>query len=363
MKRIYSVFIGLGCLISVLPFIVLAIPLPGAATYRTASNQSFAAANSSVPWKTEMVLEDLEAAAASSRYRSHKSERQIRTNGTWPGQEKMGLFPGAYRSKLRTAEKAAEKAAATAAAAPVKFIVSSTTKRLVAPHPLTKAGLNFWAKPKVKPKGDVGNFSADGNGTEDAAAPGERAPKIQPRAGDNIIRTKSLERTVSIPRLHSDRMGNWVFNPWGITFGVLWQDTRMHYQVKSSMTEILEDTPWGGNYALKYNKPQTKVCRGKSTIYNKPRVYKWLERRILLNETMNFKVFSKYRPIWLDLRREIYTMGRSEACHISAMDDWLLYNNCAILRNMRMEYLIPKYPLHQIGYWHKWYRKELTYKL
>ncbi|XP_022233881.2 uncharacterized protein LOC111082012 isoform X2 [Drosophila obscura] len=321
MKTIYALFIVLGCLISVLPFIVHAIPLPLADNDRAASNQIFVPANSTVQWKSRMVMEDLAAAADNSGYRRRELERQIMANGTWPGQDKMGLFPGVYQSKLRTAGKPTE----------------------------------------AKPKGDVGNVSADGDDTGDAPAPGEPAPKLSPRAVSGKTRTKSLERTISIPRLQSDHIGNWVINPWGITFGVLWQDTRMNYQVKNLKTDFVFDRQYGGHYAAMYHTAQTQVCRGKSTIYNKLRVYKWLERRILSNNTQNFAVFTKYRPIWLDLRREIYTLGRSEACHVSAMDDWFLYNNCAILRNMRMEYMIPKYPLHQIGYWHEHYRKEHTY--
>ncbi|BFG04690.1 uncharacterized protein DMAD_03591 [Drosophila madeirensis] len=308
MNQIYAVvFVGLGCLLLFQLLPVSAIPLP--------ANLS----SSTAPWKS-VAVQDLEVAA--------DTQHQVGN-----GLAKMGLFPVAYQSKLRTVGKA------EAAAAP------ATAKGNVAGRPLTNAGLNFWAKPKAKPTA--------------AAA----APKISARAGGGQVRGKSLERTISVPRMQSDHMGNWVFNPWGVTFGVLWQDTRMHYQVKNSMTEILEDTPHGGHYNLNYNFKQTKVCRGKSTIYNRPRVYQWLQRRIVQEKTPNFDVFSKYRPIWLDLRRELYTMGRSESCHISAMDDWLLYNNCAILRNMRMEYIIPKYPLHQIAYWHTHFRKELTYKL
>ncbi|XP_041451906.1 uncharacterized protein LOC121405320 isoform X3 [Drosophila obscura] len=193
MKTIYALFIVLGCLISVLLFIVHAIPLPLADNDRAASNQIFMPANSTVQWKSRMVMEDLAAAADNSGYRRRELERQIMANGTWPGQDKMGLFPGVYQSKLRTAGKPTE----------------------------------------AKPKGDVGNVSADGDDTGDAPAPGEPAPKLSPRAVSGKTRIKSLEKTISIPRLQSDHIGSWVINPWGITFGVLWQDTRMNYQVKN----------------------------------------------------------------------------------------------------------------------------------
>ncbi|XP_002138346.2 uncharacterized protein [Drosophila pseudoobscura] len=342
MYQIYAVFIGLGCLISVLPFIVHGIPLSLTLgePLNASSNQSSVPPNMTVPSKSEAVqaqvqLQDLEAAADNSGYR-----------GQEPESGKMGLFPVAYQSKLRTADKA-----------PATTKVSATKRPMVRGN-LTKGALNFWAMPKAKkPK-------AKGEGEAPAkASPPAPAPAISPRAGEGKIRTKSFEKTISIPRMESDHMGNWVFNPWGVTFGVLWQDTRMHYKIKNSMSEIIMDTPYHGHYQMYYNKPQTQVCRGLSTIYNKPKVYKWLQRRILRNVTPNFHVFSSYRPIWLDFRRELFKMGRSEACHVSAMDDWLLYNNCAILRNMRMEYLIPKYPLHQYGYYHPQMRVELPYKL
>lgn len=55
---------------------------------------------------------------------------------------------------------------------------------------------------------------------------------------------------------------------------------------------------------------------------------------------------------FLKMRRAMYTMGESEICHnLKVYDTWSKYQQCATLRDMRMEYLIPKYPLHQVGFY------------
>ncbi|XP_017149162.2 uncharacterized protein LOC108159980 [Drosophila miranda] len=193
MNKIYAVFIGLGCLISVMPFIVHGIPLSLTLDepLNASSNQSSVPSNMTVPSKSEdvqaqVLAQDLEAAADSSGYRGQESESG-----------KMGLFPVAYQSKLRTADKA-----------PATRKVSATKRPMVRGN-LTKGALNFWAMPKAKkPK-------AKGEAPAKTPPP---APAISPRAGEGKIHTKSFEKTISIPQMESDHMGNWVFNPWGVTF-------------------------------------------------------------------------------------------------------------------------------------------------
>ncbi|EDW35430.1 GL17269 [Drosophila persimilis] len=81
---------------------------------------------------------------------------------------------------------------------------------------------------------------------------------------------------------------------------------------------------------------------------NRRGVYDWLKVRVR-NKTFN------ERPIFMPLRKELYTFGLSEMCHTNDTREWSDYINCAIMRNMRMEYMIPKYPLHQISYFYRDY--------
>ncbi|XP_017837689.1 uncharacterized protein LOC108596452 [Drosophila busckii] len=93
------------------------------------------------------------------------------------------------------------------------------------------------------------------------------------------------------------------------------------------------------------------VCRGRSTIYNRPKVKAWLNIQVKSywgGEGARYK-----RPIYFDLRNEMYIQGRSEECHTEDLIVVRKYLECALKRNMRMEYLIPRYPLHQIFYHHR----------
>lgn len=85
------------------------------------------------------------------------------------------------------------------------------------------------------------------------------------------------------------------------------------------------------------------VCMDASTIYNVPAVKSWL--------SFSFQSMQKFpkKTIWNELRQEIYTAGNSEECHENMKyAKGLEYMECALKRNQRLEYLIPKYPLHQI---------------
>lgn len=97
--------------------------------------------------------------------------------------------------------------------------------------------------------------------------------------------------------------------------------------------------------------PLSTVCFNRSTVYNTPRVRNWLKRIMYANVTYEKKgTRANVRPVWFDLRFYIYTVGRSEECHQVEFNTWRSYVMCSLLRNQRMEYLIPKYPLHQVGY-------------
>ncbi|XP_043864725.1 uncharacterized protein LOC26528173 isoform X2 [Drosophila mojavensis] len=113
------------------------------------------------------------------------------------------------------------------------------------------------------------------------------------------------------------------------------------------------------------------VCASKSTVYNVPKVMDWLGRNMYVNVTYETKgALMNDRPIWYDLRFYLYTVGRSEECHSTELATWKPYLECALLRNQRMEYMIPKYPLHQLGYIFRYtkqmderpYNKDSSYK-
>ncbi|BFF92161.1 uncharacterized protein DMAD_10283 [Drosophila madeirensis] len=204
---------------------------------------------------------------------------------------------------------------------------------------LTKDLLNFW----VKEKPHKVTQAAPKN--EDDAELELRAGKGKGGGGGGAAATAAgragTEMTISLPNVVTDHMGNWVFNPWGVTFGRVWEDTRFAFQGKHWLPWIMQDYFIKGDY--RQEKLHGTVCQGKSTIYNYPKIYSWFPRYIDGNKR-------NHRNILLNLRREIYTDGRTESCHVKELDDWYAYQQCTILRNMRMDYLVPNYPLH------RWYK-------
>ncbi|XP_033245240.1 uncharacterized protein LOC117185902 isoform X2 [Drosophila miranda] len=127
-----------------------------------------------------------------------------------------------------------------------------------------------------------------------------------------------------------------------ISYAGGWKDTRRE-EWRSAlaragvMSNPLED------YYPSNTKNLSTVCKDRSSIMNFPRVIKWLHK-VLTNITYT------QRPIFVELRRELFKFGKSELCHKTTMDKWKDYQYCALMRNQRMEYMIPHYPLHQIGY-------------
>ncbi|XP_033241304.1 uncharacterized protein [Drosophila pseudoobscura] len=127
-----------------------------------------------------------------------------------------------------------------------------------------------------------------------------------------------------------------------ISYAASWKDTRRE-EWRSAlaragvMSNPLED------YYPSNTKNISTVCKDRSSIMNFPRVTKWLHK-VLTNITYT------QRPIFVELRRELFKFGKSELCHKTTMVKWKDYQYCALMRNQRMEYMIPHYPLHQIGY-------------
>ncbi|XP_017856788.1 PREDICTED: uncharacterized protein LOC108609579 [Drosophila arizonae] len=94
------------------------------------------------------------------------------------------------------------------------------------------------------------------------------------------------------------------------------------------------------------------VCIGRSTIYNKPVVMDWLKTKIYSGCSSNSAQWTgpEAYSMWFAFRYNLFKNGRSEECHKIAFNTYRSYLECALMRNQRMEFLIPKYPLHQLGY-------------
>jgi len=159
------------------------------------------------------------------------------------------------------------------------------------------------------------------------------------------------ELTLQVPNMQTDRHGNWVYNQWGVTYGNQFMDTRftkgkgdrhqaVRYRVDQEPLHKYDPNP--GQLST--------VCLGRSTIYNYPKVFWWLNRMI-------HNVSFEHRTIWMELRRELYVYGRSEECHTTNFTDFREFQECTLRRHQRMEYMIPQYPLQQIGY-RKYYHKK-----
>ncbi|KAH8278909.1 hypothetical protein KR018_010969, partial [Drosophila ironensis] len=150
-----------------------------------------------------------------------------------------------------------------------------------------------------------------------------------------------------MPTWITDKKGNWVANPWQYTQPDAWFDTRFRVPPDKFQTNIRFDSKSPNNY----KPPKTwgtivSVCKGRSTVYNRPAVYEWL-RNPTLKEGGKMILIPK-RALYMDLRLEIFKDGKAESCHTKDMDTYLDYIHCAILRNMRVEYIVPRYPLHQL---------------
>ncbi|KRF83735.1 uncharacterized protein [Drosophila virilis] len=134
---------------------------------------------------------------------------------------------------------------------------------------------------KKDEKDEAGGGSAGGAGGGGSAGGGESAgggggggggeSGAGGGGGKEADTTKTVgEWTVSVPRFKTDSMGNWVYNPWGVTYGKVWEDTRFNIHSLVTIPRIIVDKFPFVNYHP-YNKTLDKVCLGRSTIYNKPK--------------------------------------------------------------------------------------------
>ncbi|EDW64929.2 uncharacterized protein [Drosophila virilis] len=214
-----------------------------------------------------------------------------------------------------------------------------------------------------------GNGAAVGNATEKAVA-GDEAGKTAEKTGGSdpaaqaagrsgpgggaadkpeVVRARSGvgyktnkhsgEVTVSLPRFIQNEKGDWVYHYWGATYGKVWHDTRFGINKARTVQRLRIDSMAIRSYYP--TGPLGLVCLGKTTVYNRPIVLDYLTPRKYWHQI-------KHRPIWESLRRQITIQGSSEQCHnTDNYPKFRDFQECQMRRNMRMEYLIPKYPLHQ----------------
>ncbi|XP_062126727.1 uncharacterized protein LOC133839310 isoform X2 [Drosophila sulfurigaster albostrigata] len=148
-----------------------------------------------------------------------------------------------------------------------------------------------------------------------------------------------IELTLPLPRYETDKMGNWVHNPWAVSFGDLFRDTRYNIGGEFTVYRMRIDSRPHINY-YKEMGPLSTVCIGRSTPYNIPPVTGWL--------FPYFYTKIRDRKIMMELRKTIFKDGRAIECHSSKYPEFRSYIDCALLRNMRLEFLIPEYPKHQL---------------
>ncbi|XP_001988486.2 uncharacterized protein LOC6562719 isoform X2 [Drosophila grimshawi] len=150
------------------------------------------------------------------------------------------------------------------------------------------------------------------------------------------------ELTISLPQFKTKQNGDWEY-AWGRTHGNMWQDTRFNVGGRMTLNRMVIDNEAQVNYFPKYTGDVDTVCIGRSTIYNVPKEKAWLKK-------MMYDGVRPHRPIWTSLRHQIFSLGNSEECHTPKFVQWRQYMECALRRHQRLEYLIPKYPLHQMAY-------------
>ncbi|XP_060654991.1 uncharacterized protein LOC132790473 isoform X1 [Drosophila nasuta] len=222
-------------------------------------------------------------------------------------------------------------------------------KKRVHVHPaLTTKFMEFVAQAQMR-EGEETDEPPDGasdNGVDDstdagaAGGGGGAGGSGTGGNGTDTGGTKGHEITISVPKFHKDHMGNWIYHVWGATYGNLWGDTRFN-NAQFTIPRIRVDSNASINYYP--DGPRSTVCMG-STIYNVPAVQNWLRRNV-------YTEVHKHPTLLDPLRQQIYKEGRSEECHDpEKYSKWKDYQECAMRRNQRMEYYIPKYPLHQIGF-------------
>ncbi|XP_070073030.1 uncharacterized protein [Drosophila takahashii] len=185
----------------------------------------------------------------------------------------------------------------------------------------------------TKKSTQMAKFRAEGE--DDEAGEAGDARQAEATTGAFV---RPTELTISIRK--TDKFGQWVYNPWGATFGKVWQDTRFHVNHQSRMPRLHIDSDPGMDY-YPDDEGISTVCLGRSTVYNVPRIMKYLTGK-------RYRSPHVKRAIWMGYRRNIFKLGRSEECRTMNLTEWLPFQECNLRRHQRMEYVLYKYPKHQL---------------
>ncbi|XP_043644637.1 uncharacterized protein LOC122614181 [Drosophila teissieri] len=204
--------------------------------------------------------------------------------------------------------------------------ITVTKGSIPAAKKIHKSGIRLFASPQEAeaPPAEAGAGGA-AEGGADAGGGGNETAK---------------ELTVSVDKFVTNEHGEKVYNAWGVTFGDQFFDTRFGPANHEIARLKVNPKPVTNYYPKMEN--LTTVCLNRSTIYNEIKIEKWLMRHVYSRK-------KKVRPFVSSLRQQLYEKGDSEQCHNASFSDWLEYQECAIRRNQRMEYFIPKYPRHQLA--------------
>ncbi|KAM8703799.1 hypothetical protein ACLKA7_008433 [Drosophila subpalustris] len=108
--------------------------------------------------------------------------------------------------------------------------------------------------------------------------PMPKSGTIQPKTKG---KTGNVELTISIPRFKTDIMGNWVYNPWGVTFGDQFRDTRFNFGGSITAPRMYVESKIMKNYYPNKEMLST-VCIERSSPYNDPPIMKWLNVYIIM---------------------------------------------------------------------------------
>ncbi|XP_034105389.1 uncharacterized protein LOC117568688 [Drosophila albomicans] len=88
------------------------------------------------------------------------------------------------------------------------------------------------------------------------------------------------------------------------------------------------------------NFPLSTVCMGSTIPYGEYKIMDWIKRE-------RYSFLLQERPFYISLRRQMYENGNSEECHTPAYNKFYPYIQCALIRHQRMEFEVPRYPVHQ----------------
>jgi len=135
------------------------------------------------------------------------------------------------------------------------------------------------------------------------------------------------------------RTGNTTF-PKEITLKLKESDNRNFnspQMIRKSKIEV-DSTPITNYYPPNFT--LATVCMGSTIPYGSYKILDWIKREI-------YKRTHKKRPFYRDLRRKMFHSANSEECHTPSYGTFRNFQECAIRRNQRMEFNVPKYPLHQ----------------